>query len=73
MKIVVVIPTYDEAENLPKMVSALFALPLDLNVLIVDDGSPDGTGRIADELYQGPSRPDERDPSDREEGACVGI
>jgi dolichol-phosphate mannosyltransferase len=45
-----VIPTYNEAENLPKLVSALFALPLDLDILIVDDASPDGTGRIADEL-----------------------
>ena len=50
MHIVVVVPTYDEAENLPKMVSALFGLPLDLEVLIVDDNSPDGTGRIADDL-----------------------
>jgi dolichol-phosphate mannosyltransferase len=50
LHIVVVIPTYNEAENLPKMVSALFALPLNLNVLIVDDNSPDGTGRIADDL-----------------------
>jgi dolichol-phosphate mannosyltransferase len=50
LKITVVIPTYNEAENLPKMVSALFALPLNLNILIVDDNSPDGTGHIADEL-----------------------
>ena len=50
MRIVVIVPTYDEAENLPKMVSALFALPLDLNVLVVDDASPDGTGQIADDL-----------------------
>ena len=50
MHIAVVIPTYDEAENLPKMVYALFALPLDLEVLIVDDASPDGTGRMADDL-----------------------
>ena len=50
MHIAVIIPTYDEAENLPKMVSALFALPLDLNILVVDDNSPDGTGAIADEL-----------------------
>ncbi len=50
MRITVVTPTYNEAENLPKLVSALFSLPLDLHVLIVDDNSPDGTGKIADEL-----------------------
>ena len=50
MHIAVIIPTFNEAENLPKMVSALFALPLDLNILVVDDNSPDGTGRIADDL-----------------------
>ncbi len=51
MNITVVIPTYNEAENLPKLVSALFALPLeDLRLLVVDDNSPDGTGQMADEL-----------------------
>ena len=50
MRITIVTPTYNEAENLPKLVSALFSLPLDLSVLVVDDNSPDGTGRIADEL-----------------------
>ena len=50
MRIVVIIPTYNEAENLPKLVSALFALPLDLSILVVDDNSPDGTGRISDDL-----------------------
>lgn len=50
MNITVVTPTYNEAENLPKLVSALFSLPLDLQVLVVDDNSPDGTGEIADEL-----------------------
>jgi dolichol-phosphate mannosyltransferase len=45
-----VTPTYNEAENLPKLVSALFSLPLDLHVLVVDDNSPDGTGNIAEEL-----------------------
>jgi dolichol-phosphate mannosyltransferase len=50
MRIAVVLPTYNEAENLPKLVSAIFSLPLDLNVLVVDDNSPDGTGRIADDL-----------------------
>jgi dolichol-phosphate mannosyltransferase len=48
--ITIVTPTYNEAENLPKLVSALFSLPLDLQVLVVDDNSPDGTGRMADEL-----------------------
>lgn len=50
MKITVVLPTYNEAENLPKLVSALFSLPLDLSLLIVDDNSPDGTGQIGDDL-----------------------
>ena len=53
MKITVIIPTYNEAENLPKLVSAIFSLPLpDLKLLVVDDNSPDGTGEIADELAQ---------------------
>lgn len=51
MKLTVVIPTYNEAENLPKLVSAIFSLPIpDLNILIVDDHSPDGTGEIAKAL-----------------------
>jgi len=50
VKITVVLPTYNEAENLPKLVSALFLLPLDLSVLVVDDNSPDGTGKIAEDL-----------------------
>lgn len=51
MKITLVIPTYNEAENLPKLVKALFALPLPgLNLLIIDDNSADGTGKIADDL-----------------------
>jgi len=50
LRITVVTPTYNEAENLPNLISVLFSLPLELRVLIVDDNSPDGTGRIADEL-----------------------
>lgn len=50
MRITIVLPTYNEAENLPKLVSALFSLPSDLSVLVVDDNSPDGTGAIADDL-----------------------
>jgi dolichol-phosphate mannosyltransferase len=50
MRITIILPTYNEAENLPNLVSALLSLPLDLNVLVVDDNSPDGTGKVADEL-----------------------
>jgi dolichol-phosphate mannosyltransferase len=46
-----VIPTYNEAVNLPTLVEKLFELPIqDLSLLIVDDNSPDGTGKIADDL-----------------------
>ncbi len=50
MHLAIVIPTYNEAENLPGLLSALFSLPLKLSVLIVDDNSPDGTGQIAESL-----------------------
>jgi dolichol-phosphate mannosyltransferase len=51
LQLTVIIPTFNEAENLPTLVSALFALPLaGLNVLVVDDASPDGTGEIAEQL-----------------------
>jgi dolichol-phosphate mannosyltransferase len=49
----IVIPTYNEAENLEAIVSEINALPLTFDILIVDDGSPDGTGEIADRLAQG--------------------
>ncbi len=45
-----VLPTYNEAENIVRLVPQLLALPLELKVLVVDDNSPDGTGRLADEL-----------------------
>jgi len=51
MNLVIVIPTYNEAENIRSMAEALFALDIpELEILIVDDESPDGTGAIADEL-----------------------
>jgi dolichol-phosphate mannosyltransferase len=52
MHISVVIPTYNEVENLPRLISTLFALPLELSVLVVDDNSPDGTGHLADGLAE---------------------
>ncbi|HEX7555282.1 MAG TPA: polyprenol monophosphomannose synthase [Leptolinea sp.] len=51
MKTTIVIPTYNEAINLPVLVEKLFSLPLsDLSLLVVDDNSPDGTGDIAEDL-----------------------
>ena len=50
MRIAVILPTYNEAQNLPGLVEALLALPLNLTLWIVDDASPDDTGRVADEL-----------------------
>ncbi len=47
---VIIVPTYNERENLPRMVQTLLALPVAVDVLVVDDNSPDGTGKIADEL-----------------------
>jgi dolichol-phosphate mannosyltransferase len=51
MREVICLPTYNERENLGRMVAALRGLDLDdLHVLVVDDNSPDGTGDIADRL-----------------------
>jgi dolichol-phosphate mannosyltransferase len=49
-RVVVVIPTYNEAANLAWIVDRLRRAQPDVDVLVVDDHSPDGTGRIADEL-----------------------
>ena len=46
----VVLPTYDERENLPHVLAEIFAAQPDVLVLVVDDASPDGTGALADEL-----------------------
>ncbi len=49
----VVIPTYNEAENLPALAAQLWALPIEgLKLLVVDDASPDGTGAIANSLCE---------------------
>jgi dolichol-phosphate mannosyltransferase len=46
----IILPTYNEAQNLPRLVGQLRASVPDAAILIVDDGSPDGTGAIADSL-----------------------
>lgn len=43
-KALVIIPTYNEIENIGKMIEKVFSLERDFNLLIIDDGSPDGTG-----------------------------
>jgi dolichol-phosphate mannosyltransferase len=50
VRVLVLLPTYNEAENLGKLVAALRGLSPPPEVLVVDDGSPDGTGEIADGL-----------------------
>jgi dolichol-phosphate mannosyltransferase len=49
-RVVMVIPTYDEADNLAWIVDRVRRAQPEIDVLVVDDNSPDGTGRIADEL-----------------------
>ncbi|MYD50108.1 MAG: polyprenol monophosphomannose synthase [Dehalococcoidia bacterium] len=50
-KVAVVVPTYNEAENLPVLAARLFALGIPgLTLIVVDDGSPDGTGEVAKQL-----------------------
>jgi len=53
LQLTVVIPTFDEAENIPRLIPVLFSLPIPgLKVLVVDDGSPDGTGEITEKLAE---------------------
>lgn len=49
---IVVVPTYNERDNLPRLVDAIHAKELNLDILVVDDNSPDGTGEIADDLVR---------------------
>src|SRR4051812_9153096 len=49
-KTLVIVPTYNERENLPPMAQRLLALQVPVDLLVVDDNSPDGTGQIADDL-----------------------
>lgn len=45
----VIVPTYNEADNLDDLLTQLLALPVSLGVVVVDDNSPDGTGQLADQ------------------------
>src|SRR5262245_27807401 len=49
-KTLVIVPTYNERDNLPPLIQRLMALPVAVEVLVVDDNSPDGTGQLADDI-----------------------
>jgi len=49
---IVVVPTYNEADNIDDLLSQLLALPVDLGILVVDDNSPDGTGEMVDKWIE---------------------
>jgi len=52
MRALVILPTYNEIENLPRIVPQILEVDPDLEVLVVDDGSPDGTGKEADRMAE---------------------
>lgn len=54
-RVLVIIATYQESANLPPLLDRLLALP-DMDLLVIDDGSPDGTGQLADERAAGEPR-----------------
>lgn len=49
-QIAVIVPTYNERKNLPELGAAILALDGGLQLIVVDDNSPDGTGEVADEM-----------------------
>jgi dolichol-phosphate mannosyltransferase len=53
---IVVIPTYNEAENLPLLVPKVLEQDHGIEVLVVDDNSPDGTGKLAEDLARSTGR-----------------
>jgi dolichol-phosphate mannosyltransferase len=46
----VIVPTYNEKDNIPRLIPAILSQDPGLDVLVVDDGSPDGTGQVVDEI-----------------------
>jgi dolichol-phosphate mannosyltransferase len=56
MNAVIVIPTYNEKDNLSRLIAAVRKQHIDADILIVDDNSPDGTGLLADEFARQDSR-----------------
>ncbi len=56
MKSLIIIPTYNEKENIEDICAAVLGQTFDFEILVVDDNSPDGTGEIADTLAAGDNR-----------------
>lgn len=56
LRTLVVMPTYNERRSLPITVAGLLAVPRHIDLLVVDDNSPDGTGHVADRLAAGSER-----------------
>ncbi|MBN2184098.1 MAG: polyprenol monophosphomannose synthase [Candidatus Krumholzibacteriota bacterium] len=56
MEALVVIPTYNEKENVKKIIKAVLKQDDGVEILIIDDNSPDGTGKIVDEMAESESR-----------------
>ncbi len=52
MEKLVIIPTYNERENIAQILSAIFTLNKDYHVLVIDDGSPDGTASVVKDLME---------------------
>lgn len=46
----VVIPTYNESDNIPSLIQQILALPINAHIVVVDDNSPDGTGKLVDDI-----------------------
>jgi len=50
-RVLIITPTYNERDNLETFLSQVFAVIAEVDVLVVDDNSPDGTGKLADEIH----------------------
>jgi dolichol-phosphate mannosyltransferase len=56
MPTAVIVPTYNESDNIPSLVRQILALPINIHVIVVDDNSPDGTGKLVDEIAKAEPR-----------------